>query len=742
MKNNKKGFTLIEIIIAIVLIALIGTISIVTLTKKNKTENEEQIAYLEDIKLDATVYYENNKKEPKFSWLKYENDATCIRISDLIAEGILAAEKYNPYTKKESGKQDAFIKIFIDADNNINVEYQEDEKFCGSLKIPDDKKARIVLENNNEEANILYLNSSKDMFYYLSNQGSKVYNLNDVIENIQIGHENIYSEKELFKNYKDYFSEGFKLQTTDGEILETTPDDWGIYMEILDFYSEEDDEDYYAWCFKYYLKKENIKKKYPRVEISDHDYSDDIIYDEDYNIIDNNVRIVTLGDNDAPVLLKEDGMGNIVEYEYSTYPLRAIYSISEGKYDFNLAYQRAIGDKYFVFDNYDGLEENIKDNYFSELAKTAITMMPYNHKLIDTHNNKREYKLNIEYIKNQSPIIRYKGSDYVKSSEIYWDNPNGWYGIYYIYPFYENIELYDPDGDAVTLEGFSLCRTNKILNGLDDIENITEKIDFILNSKNKDNARITITFKDRTAITVKASSITEKDEKYIYVSDPENWYGEKINIASIKSIEEATCYYRKGNNNLEEFLPGLYTLHLTAYDTSREYTKAIFSIYIDYEYNPECTTCSYVPSTDNTTTENICGIICQMHINSMNYNNTTSEEERQRLHDENIRLSEQLPYEVEYSPLPGLDGYWTYKTADGNIALLYDPASNYMYYEEGQVGTNNNDNGWYDYGYSSGSGSGYVEENIGNSGNMCGNECGGTVEIPYNGSTDGCPGCW
>ena len=127
MRDNNKGFTLVELIATIVLLALvasIGTYSITSIVKKSKEENYELLK--NNIRSAADTYYQ----ECKYA----KNNATkctksgsgySISLSELVQYGYLVGNDkkddgsyaiVNPITNKEIG------------DCRIEVEYDEEDK--------------------------------------------------------------------------------------------------------------------------------------------------------------------------------------------------------------------------------------------------------------------------------------------------------------------------------------------------------------------------------------------------------------------------------------------------------------------------------------------------------------------------------------------------------------------------------------------------------------------------------------
>jgi len=91
---NKKGFTLIELIVTIALLAIIMVISFVSITGMINKNNENQCADLEVSLKNATKSYISDNR--------YNNDVnlTNIKASVLLNAGYLTKEIINPYTNE------------------------------------------------------------------------------------------------------------------------------------------------------------------------------------------------------------------------------------------------------------------------------------------------------------------------------------------------------------------------------------------------------------------------------------------------------------------------------------------------------------------------------------------------------------------------------------------------------------------------------------------------------------------
>ena len=110
---NKKGYTIIELIITISLIAIIGvavSINLNHLSKKDSYAINEE--YISEIKSAANYYATNNKT-------LYQTKEITITVKDLIDEGLLNTSIYNGSNIKE----DDIIKITLDDNGLIIINY-------------------------------------------------------------------------------------------------------------------------------------------------------------------------------------------------------------------------------------------------------------------------------------------------------------------------------------------------------------------------------------------------------------------------------------------------------------------------------------------------------------------------------------------------------------------------------------------------------------------------------------------
>ena len=85
---NKKGFTLVEIIVCIAIIVVLGTVSIVGINYVSKSIKVSKLKDIEDqIMTAAKIYMETNKKAEY--QLNEENNSAVIPLNVLVNEGLL-----------------------------------------------------------------------------------------------------------------------------------------------------------------------------------------------------------------------------------------------------------------------------------------------------------------------------------------------------------------------------------------------------------------------------------------------------------------------------------------------------------------------------------------------------------------------------------------------------------------------------------------------------------------------------
>ena len=117
---NKKGFTLVEILVSIGLLALLGSVIAISLNKVFKNNNLKNYnEYVEKIKSSAMLYVNNT-----VDIINDLNDSSfkIITIGNLIDNGYLKDNIINPDTSEAVDKNE-IIKVSYDSDHELIVEY-------------------------------------------------------------------------------------------------------------------------------------------------------------------------------------------------------------------------------------------------------------------------------------------------------------------------------------------------------------------------------------------------------------------------------------------------------------------------------------------------------------------------------------------------------------------------------------------------------------------------------------------
>ncbi len=137
----KKGFTLVETIISLVLIGLIGTISIISFSKEKEVEEL-------NIEEEINFYYSLKENESNYKYFYSDNDEkiSCIKFSNIKASGILSDKDLNIYDDSD------ILKVILNKDGVIES-YE---------KIDDVSKCEYTVIVMDEEVNNSSLEISKN----------------------------------------------------------------------------------------------------------------------------------------------------------------------------------------------------------------------------------------------------------------------------------------------------------------------------------------------------------------------------------------------------------------------------------------------------------------------------------------------------------------------------------------------------------------------------------------------------
>lgn len=143
----KKGFTLIEIIICLVLLTMIGAASIyfIGIKKDNNTSTVTEIE--KELYKISDIYYTNNKDKNNFKY--YENDddfiVTCMSLGTLVDEGLVSDDSplLTIYNK------DDIFKYVINTEGSVTVEPVVDssDKTCEHIIMETGSFVEIVDED-------------------------------------------------------------------------------------------------------------------------------------------------------------------------------------------------------------------------------------------------------------------------------------------------------------------------------------------------------------------------------------------------------------------------------------------------------------------------------------------------------------------------------------------------------------------------------------------------------------------
>lgn len=102
---NKKGYTLVEIIAVIVIIALITTIVILNFdTSIGKNNNKKEEAFINDLEKAACVYIDL-KENIAFKNTCYSSGTCTVTVGQLVTSGILSSDMKDPSTNSNVDQQ-------------------------------------------------------------------------------------------------------------------------------------------------------------------------------------------------------------------------------------------------------------------------------------------------------------------------------------------------------------------------------------------------------------------------------------------------------------------------------------------------------------------------------------------------------------------------------------------------------------------------------------------------------------
>lgn len=111
---NKKGYTLVEIIAVMVIIALIATIVIINFgTSIDKSNSKKEKAFVDDLEKAACVYIDL-KENAVYKNTCYPSHSCSVSVSQLVTSGIISDDFIDPST---NNKVDQTLNISVTWDS-------------------------------------------------------------------------------------------------------------------------------------------------------------------------------------------------------------------------------------------------------------------------------------------------------------------------------------------------------------------------------------------------------------------------------------------------------------------------------------------------------------------------------------------------------------------------------------------------------------------------------------------------
>ena len=123
---NKKGFTLVEVIVSLALLSLIGVAVGISLNKIFKNQEIKSYnEYVEKVKSSAILF--SNNTPDIMNELNSNYSYKIIKIGDLINKGYINKNLKNPETKEKLNEKEK-LKIYYNEEKEMIVEYPYDDK--------------------------------------------------------------------------------------------------------------------------------------------------------------------------------------------------------------------------------------------------------------------------------------------------------------------------------------------------------------------------------------------------------------------------------------------------------------------------------------------------------------------------------------------------------------------------------------------------------------------------------------
>lgn len=174
---NKKGFTLVEIIVVIGLLAIFGVAIGISLNRNMKKNQETSLKEFNQKIIGAANLYASNN-ENILTNLYEEKGFTTIKVNDLIDAGLISDTLVDPKTnKKVTG--DEPIRIELDSAGTINVEFPIKSSDGDYLQTK-----TLEIELGSDASNICFTGINTNSLWYVKENGN-------VLDNYLIANSNI-----------------------------------------------------------------------------------------------------------------------------------------------------------------------------------------------------------------------------------------------------------------------------------------------------------------------------------------------------------------------------------------------------------------------------------------------------------------------------------------------------------------------------------------------------------------------
>lgn len=174
--NNKKGFTLVEIIVSVILLALIGLIIGFSLNRSIKSQKEKSYQeFVEKVK-ESALLYANNTKEI-INDLNNNSSFKILKIEELINNGYLNENLIDPSINEKVNKED-LLKIYYNENYELLVDYPYNKTKEVYLYVSN----YSAIYKSNEE-NLCYKGLNGPTLQLVDDLGNKSI---DLVENVSI----------------------------------------------------------------------------------------------------------------------------------------------------------------------------------------------------------------------------------------------------------------------------------------------------------------------------------------------------------------------------------------------------------------------------------------------------------------------------------------------------------------------------------------------------------------------------